>query len=176
MDPHHLSKDEFLRLVEKGRSPRAKTYLDPDHLFEKIAGVVSRRSPRYLTYHELIRIAAFLNSRLPAQVCGNEPSDVKQLTEEAFAQKDPGDAIRILMGLRGVGMGLASAVLAVLDPAEYPIITGPSARVILGQGRGERLTFEDYLRFKTGVERMAKRYGLTPLEVSFGLLALGRKS
>lgn len=83
----------------------------PEDYFEKLKQVVGDRKAPYLTYFEVVRIAALLDHPLLRAVCLNEPSHVRAVTEEAFRSGGQDT----LKELKGVDEVLAKGIMAIVD-------------------------------------------------------------
>jgi hypothetical protein len=75
----------------------------------------------YLTYAELRWIGEWKTPRIRPQIARNSPVAVRELTAAAFLARDDATRLRLLLGLRGVGMAVASVVLHFAHPTRYPI-------------------------------------------------------
>ena len=79
------------------------------------------RKQGYLTKAQLKDVALWKSHRRAAYVVCNKPRDVIDITKRAFASKDPGEKIKLLDTLHGVGRPTASAILHWFDKEDYPI-------------------------------------------------------
>ena len=79
------------------------------------------RGSLYLTRRELRWIGEWKSPRIRPQITRNTESGVRGVTAAAFLAE--GDAMRleVLLGLRGVGVAVASVILHFGHPARYPI-------------------------------------------------------
>ena len=59
--------------------------------------------------------------RIRPQIARNTEAGVRGLTAAAFLARSDGMRLRVLLGLRGVGVAVASVVLHFADPDRYPI-------------------------------------------------------
>ena len=75
----------------------------------------------YLTKAQLKDVALWKSRRRADYVDYNAPRDVMKITKQAFASKDPGEKIKLLDTLHGVGRSTASAILHWFDKECYPI-------------------------------------------------------
>jgi len=80
-----------------------------------------RRGALYLTRGELITIGEWKTPRIRAQIARNTPEGVRGLTRAAFLVRDETRRLRLLLGLSGVGLAVASVVLHFAEPARYPV-------------------------------------------------------
>lgn len=75
----------------------------------------------HLTKPQLKKIALWKSRRRADYVDYNSPGYVKNITAQAFASEDPGEKIKLLDTLHGVGRPTASAILHWFDKDVYPI-------------------------------------------------------
>ena len=79
------------------------------------------RGTLYLTRVELRWIGEWKSPRIRPQIARNTARGVRGATEAAFVARDEAARLGILLGLRGVGMAVASVMLHFAEPARYPI-------------------------------------------------------
>ena len=79
------------------------------------------RGALYLTRAELCWIGEWKTPRIRPQIARNTETGVRGATEAAFLTHGEARRLRILLGLPGVGVAVASVVLHFADPARYPI-------------------------------------------------------
>jgi hypothetical protein len=75
----------------------------------------------HLTGAELRWIGEWKTPRIRPQIARNSEAVVRGLTEAAFLARDDAARLQLLLGLRGVGVAVASVVLHFADPGRYPI-------------------------------------------------------
>jgi hypothetical protein len=75
----------------------------------------------YLTRGELRWIGEWKTPRIRPQIARNTEAGVRGLTAAAFLARGDATRLRLLLGLRGVGVAVASVVLHFADPDRYPI-------------------------------------------------------
>lgn len=80
-----------------------------------------RRRALYLTRADLVWLGEWKTSRIRARIARNTPAGVRGLTAAAFATADEGRRVRLLMGLSGVGLPVASVLLHFACPSRYPV-------------------------------------------------------
>jgi hypothetical protein len=87
------------------------------------ARLARRRARRtlYLTRTELRWIGEGKTPRIRVQIARNTEAGVRGVTAAAFLARDEGRRLRVLLGLPGVGIAVASVVLHFADPTRYPI-------------------------------------------------------
>jgi hypothetical protein len=79
------------------------------------------RGAFYLTRGELRWLGEWKSPRIRPQIARNTEAGVRGLTAAAFLARSDGMRLLVLLGLRGVGVAVASVVLHFADPARYPI-------------------------------------------------------
>jgi len=117
-----LSRERILTLArrfdrEEAASPWARGE-------RQLKGRLARRRARgrlYLTRRELRRIGEWKSPRIRPQIARNTESGVRGVTAAAFLARDDATQLHVLLGLRGVGVAVASVILHFADPARYPI-------------------------------------------------------
>jgi hypothetical protein len=85
---------------------------------------LARRRARgrlYLTGAELRWIGEWKTPRIRPQIARNTEVAVRALTGAAFLARSEANRLRVLLGLRGVGVAVASVVLHFAAPDRYPI-------------------------------------------------------
>lgn len=80
-----------------------------------------RRGGAYLTRAELAWLGEWKTPRIRPQIGRNTVAGVCGLTAAAFMSRDETRRLRLLLGLRGVGLAVASVVLHFAEPARYPV-------------------------------------------------------
>lgn len=94
---------------------------------EGLPGAIAARTPLRITHDELVAVTEWKmkrgvwRARNLVLVKGNDPDEVRRLSEEGFALlPDPRKPLARIAQLAGVGPATASAVLAVNRPDIYP--------------------------------------------------------
>src|SRR5262245_51906465 len=75
----------------------------------------------YLTRDELLWSGEWKSARIRPQSARNPPSGVRGVTSAAFLARGDATRLEVLLGLRGVGVAVASVILHFGFPARYPI-------------------------------------------------------
>jgi hypothetical protein len=75
----------------------------------------------YLTRGELRWIGEWKTPRVRPQIARNTEAGVRAVTGAAFLAESEANRLRVLLGLRGVGVAVASVVLHFAAPGRYPI-------------------------------------------------------
>ena len=78
---------------------------------EKIKDVLKTRKEKYLTYYELMRLAATLDPDSIQLLCINDPIDVKTISQEAFTLNKQG-FMKTFYKLKGVNEKLAEKLFS----------------------------------------------------------------
>ncbi len=150
-----------------------------------LASLRLRRSPFYLTLADLDRI---LRWKLRTQYGRTakfrakhlKDSHVRSATRAAFAHKSTNrDAelrvrTRHLADLPGVGIPVASAILALVEPRSYCVVDFRGWRAIFGEDR-RRFSIPDYCRYRSKIAGYAKRLGWTVQDTDAAVWAYDRQ-
>jgi hypothetical protein len=80
-----------------------------------------RRGAPYLTRADLVWLAEWKTPRIRPLIARNTQAGVRGVTAAAFLVRDEGRRLRLLLGLSGVGVPVASVVLHFADPSRYPV-------------------------------------------------------
>ena len=79
------------------------------------------RGALYLTRRELRWIGEWKSPRIRPQIARNTEAGVRGVTEAAFLARSDAARLDVLLGLRGVGVAVASVILHFGDPTRHPI-------------------------------------------------------
>jgi hypothetical protein len=85
---------------------------------------LARRRTRgafYLTRAELRWVGEWKSPRIRPQIARNGEAGVRGVTAAAFLARSDATRLEVLLGLRGVGVAVASVILHFGHPARYPI-------------------------------------------------------
>lgn len=80
-----------------------------------------RRGRLSLTRAELVWLGEWKTPRVRPQIARNTATGVRGVTLAAFLVGDESRRLRLLLGLSGVGLAVASVVLHFAEPARYPV-------------------------------------------------------
>jgi hypothetical protein len=80
-----------------------------------------RRGALHLTRADLVWLAEWKSPRIRPLIARNTAAGVRGVTAAAFLVPDEGRRLRLLLGLSGVGVPVASVVLHFGDPTRYPV-------------------------------------------------------
>jgi hypothetical protein len=137
-------------------------------LKRRLAQLKARRRPFYLTKADLepilrwklrsqygrgLKLRTYLTDDL-----------VRQVTRAAFGYRvadvdiELGVRTRLLAALPGVGVPIASAVLALVEPRRYCVVDFRGWRAIFGEER-RYFSARDYRRYRTAIATLAKKLG-----------------
>ncbi|MDP2856368.1 MAG: hypothetical protein Q8P50_00090 [Bacillota bacterium] len=158
----------------------ASDYRETCALRDDIASALLPRKPRYLTYREFDRVVRWkLKGQNPRTARQREPLTdevVIAVTKAALDIHHSDQAyctrvkLGILQSLPGVGMGIASAVLALVEPRSYGVIDFMVWDQLFGE---ERLSFSHthYENYLTCLRALAEELAWTVQEVDLALWA-----
>jgi len=145
-------------------------------LFEKGREMHSRG---YLLKHEFLAICLW-KSRRPKQRYGSNSEDlIKSATKKALATNDETEKMKLLIELEGVQIPTASAILAVVEPAKYPIIDIRCLQALnnlglLKWGNVKPIMMKDWLQYLKLIREMADKAGVSPRDLDKALFAFNR--
>ena len=147
--------------ILKDRRLAAKAASDADvaeteRLKARLARARDKRVPFYLTRDEFLEICGWQlrdqYARSARLLEANSEKRIKRITQLAFAVKDK-DAefellarVAILRVLPGVGLGVASALLALCYPKRYAALTGPAWNALFDEPR-KNPEIAEYVRY-----------------------------
>lgn len=164
-------------------------YAETERLKKQFARLRQERAPLYLTLHEFDEIlrwklrGQYERQRERRKV--NTCEVIRTVTTAALSLTHPDDdyeielRLGILCTLRGVGVPVASAILALVFPERYAVIDFRGWRQVFGE---ERTTFSvsDYKRYLREIQRLALELGWSVQEVDLAIWEYdrinGRKS
>jgi len=136
---------------------------ETDRLKARLAKVRDRRVPFYLSRDEFLAICrwklADQYARSAAALESSGEKRVKRTTQLAFACRDKDAAfelagrVTILRLLPGVGIGLATAILALCYPKRYAALDAAVWQAVFDEPR-KALELAEYARFLTRIEEL----------------------
>ena len=159
-------------------------YSDTEALKAEFGRCREARTPFFLTGDELDRVFRWkLRSQYGRQAihrARNSESAYRAVTEAVFKIVGPDFeyecALRLglLVALPGVGVPVASAVLALAEPQRYCVIDFRGWRTVFGE---ERTAFSigDYLRYRSKVARVAGDLGWPVQEADLAIWEYDRR-
>jgi hypothetical protein len=107
---------------------------------------------------------------------GTRDSTYRTITRAAFEIDEEGSdreaemRLRILMALPGVGMGVASAILALSDPTRYCVIDFRGWRAVFSEERRE-FCISHYLEYRVAIANLAAVLGWPVQEADLAVWA-----
>lgn len=159
---------------------RAQDVRAAEQLKTEFARKRQEQVPFYLTAVELESILRWkLRGQYDRQARrrrANTDALIRAITRCAFEVSHPDPAyelelrVGILMSLRGVGVPVASAVLALVRPDQYAVIDFRGWRQLFGEER-HSFTIGDYRRYLARVRALARRLDWPPQEVDLAIWA-----
>lgn len=159
-------------------------YESTEQLKAFLRDLKDKRTPFYLTKGELDLV---LKWKLGSQYGRaswlwdeTSPRLVKRVTTETFlAQAADWEAllerqVKSLTRLRGVGIGVASAALALILPDEYAVIDFRGWRQLFGEDR-RSFSISNYKNYMRAVRRLSAQLDWSPQEVDLAIWELDRR-
>lgn len=158
----------------------SRDYAETERLKERFARVRRERNPLYLTKEDFEKI---LRWKLAGQY--NRGRKMREVNTEEVIRTVTGVALSIshadrdyeielrvgiLAALRGVGVPVASAVLALVFPEEYAVIDFRSWRQVFGAER-PWFSIGDYKRYMDALRPLAEELGWPVQEVDLAIWA-----
>ena len=117
-----LRRDRILVLARRfDQDGAARPWARGERRLKGRLAVRRARGALYLTREELRWIGEWKSPRIRPQIARNTESGVRGVTSAAFQARSDVTRLDVLLGLRGVGVAVASVILHFADPARYPI-------------------------------------------------------
>ena len=147
-------------------------YYDPlDDI--RAGGRRAKRAGCY-TKDDFVKVCLWKSMRQKRRYASNPPARVRRITERAFSTDFEKARMSRLLELDGVGIPVASALLAAYDPSEYPVI---DIRVwqalfqlgaVSGRPEGRGFTVKDWVHYLFKLRALARKLNVAVrrLEVS----------
>jgi|DewCreStandDraft_5_1066085.scaffolds.fasta_scaffold03345_3 thermostable 8-oxoguanine DNA glycosylase len=160
-------------------------FAETKRLKEKFATLPQKRVPLYLTLEEFDEILRWKllgqYERLRERFKANTEEVIRTVTAAALSLTHPDEEyeielrLGILCSLRGVGVPVASAILALVFPESYAVVDFRVWRQVFDE---ERTTFSvaDYKRYLREIRRLARELGWTVQEVDLAIWAYDRNN
>ena len=156
-------------------------YKKTKDLKEKLQSLRQKRNPFYLTLLEFDEILRWkLGNQYNRQKKRRESNSeelVRTITQTAFQITHPDKEyevelrLGILCLLRGVGVPVASAILALTFPEEYGVIDFRVWRQLFGEEKRDDFSIEDYKQYLNKLRNLAKELEWTVQEVDLAIWA-----
>lgn len=163
----------------------APDFEDTEQLKKTMKGLRKKRHPLFLTARDLEAVFRWkLGSQYGRQKTlrgSNSDSTYRAVTRAAFAVKsDDRDnelVVRtgVLVALRGVGVPVASAILALADPDSYCVIDFRGWRAAYGELRRD-FSIPQYRRYRNDVTALANRLRWSTQETDLAIWELDRRA
>jgi hypothetical protein len=133
------------------------------------------RGRRYLTRTELRWLGEWKTPRIRPHIAANTAAAVRALTEAAFLVRDDRRRLRLLLGLQGVGVPVASVVLHFAEPTRYPVYDIRVRRALgrLGVRRAFPPTPDGWVAYVASLRRWARDRHVTLRTLDKALWLLG---
>jgi len=159
---------------------------DTDRLKTSLAQIKATRRPFFLGASDLQPILHWKlgnqYGRVRARLAVNTDAEYREATRAAFAIAYPADPDRetelrvaALTELSGVGIGVASAILALVDPEHYCVIDFRGWRAVFGELR-RTFSIRDYNRYLSEVRHLAEILGWTPQDTDLAIWEYDRRN
>lgn len=155
-------------------------YERTEELKRKFKRIRQERHPFYLTLSEFNEILRWKlgnqYKRREKRRKSNTDALIRLITQTAFEVSHPDEdyetelRIKILCTLRGVGVPVASAILALVLPEKYAVIDFRVWRQLFGEEKSY-FTVSDYKRYLREVRRLARELGWSVQEVDLAIWA-----
>lgn len=153
---------------------KAVDYEITESIKAELSTALQSRHPFYLTSAEFDKV---LRWKLRSQYCrqmelrkSNTEETIKTLTSLAFSltHSDPDNGLDLKLGilclLKGVGVPVASAILALSYPEKYTVIDYRVWRQVFGENKGT-FSISDYKKYLQRVRELAIELGWKVQEV-----------
>jgi hypothetical protein len=125
----------------------------------------------YLTRGDLVEACRWKSARAIHHIRANNHHRVRAATHAALATRTERVRLAALLGLKGISVPMASAILMLLDPKRYGVIDIRVWQVLHAMGavsgnrRGTHFTVAQWLRFLAVLRRLSSRLGVTAREI-----------
>jgi hypothetical protein len=133
------------------------------------------RGALYLTREELRWLGEWKTPRIRPEIARNTKAGVRGLTAAAFLARSDAMRLRVLLGLRGVGVAVASVVLHFADPGRYPIYDVRVRTALRRTGVGRRFppTAAGWAAYAAVIRELADRHRVSLRTLDKALWRLG---
>jgi len=156
----------------------ARDYAQTEHLKSDLLALRASRDPFFLGFGEVDPIFRWKLERQYGrnqhQRARNTEAEYRAITQAAFtasrtdASEEAAKRLQILMCLDGVGIGVASAILALTEPARYCVIDFHGWRALYAFEK-RSFTIRDYQAYRSDVESFARTLGWSVQETDLAL-------
>ena len=118
----------YLKNQSKRRRDQEQAVID---LKEKVETRKTPETPQgYLSQSELRQMAKWKDRFIPSKIDKNRSGLIEKITSEAFGLNDDWEKIKKLKEIYGVAASVASVILHLYDPNEYPILDVHALRTL----------------------------------------------
>jgi len=130
---------------------------------------------KVLTKPELIAICRWKSPRAIRHIEANNAATIRSLTRKAFSTRSEQKRIEYLTQLRGVGLPMASAILALVDPKRYGVIDIRVWQLLIAiksvhkNPKGIGFTFKNWYHYLCKLRYHAKELGVSVRSVELTL-------
>jgi hypothetical protein len=159
-------------------------YQETEHLKQDLRNLRLERDPFYLAKNDLDSIFRWKlrnqYGRCRRRLDANTPSACRVVTQAAFAVRELDEdyeadlRLGILKALWGVGVPVASAILALVEPDRYCVIDFRGWRVVTGERRDE-FGINQYLQYRSAVRQLAHQLGWSLQETDLAIWEYDRR-
>jgi len=142
--------------------------LETKALMKKFSGAKQRG---YLRKSELIDVCYWKSARAINLIKLNSPSEIRKLTEQAFATRFEKKKLELLTTLSGVDIPMASSILTLIDPKNYGVIDIRAWQVLFEMGtvntnpKGVNFSFKEWYRYLQIIRYFAKKFKATARDI-----------
>jgi len=147
---------------------------ETNNIIQKNEKLKKHREPFYLNKQEFEKILVWkLRTQYERQEKyrkQNTDAIIQKITRTAFEIEHPDWQytielkLNILTALRGVGIPVASAILALCYPEKYAVIDFRTFRQLSGESK-RAFSIRDYIEYLMKIRDIAKKYKVTPQQV-----------
>lgn len=164
---------------------KAKDYARTQELKKYFKNIREKRDPFYLNLNDLDKIIQWklltqYNRQKDKRSLEITEKFTQKFTELAFNISHPDEEyetylkIKTLMIPRGIGIGIASAILALCFPEKYAVIDFRTWRQVFSEER-DAYTINQYLKYLKKIKKIAIDLGWQPQEVDFAIWAYDKE-
>lgn len=127
------------------------------------------------TRAEFLAMCRWKSPRVLPQCRRNRAATIRAVSRAVLATESEPRRIELLVGLRGVSVAMASAVLTLMDPARYGVLDIRVWQVLFALGsvavnpRGRGFTVEQWLLYLRELRRHARARRVTPRALEWTL-------
>ena len=152
------NRDEILSLADQYWSLISSRDVEEERAFEREMPAVRREG--FLSKDLFVRLARWKSVRKTPDYLANSEDDIRRATASAFAAETDRAALEALMGLKGVALRTASALLHWMRPEHFPIL---DYRIVAALGEPEPGSYEDYAYYERTADQvraLATKHGI----------------